>query len=69
MLTETVSARMEARHLGIVGGPRLAVRAVESILGQQPVRENGVFYLFIFSFSPQGSCQLPRVLFESAPVI
>lgn len=44
MLTETVSARMEARHLGIVGGPRLAVRAAESILGQQSVRENAVFF-------------------------
>lgn len=37
MLTETVSAKMEARHLGIVGVPRLAVRAIESILGRQSV--------------------------------
>lgn len=42
MLTGTGSARMEARHLGIVGGPRLAV---ESILGCQSAREKtAVFF-------------------------
>lgn len=46
MLTEAVSARTEARHLGIVGGPRLAIRAVESILGRQSVRENEVLFFF-----------------------
>lgn len=62
MLTETVSARMEARHLGIVGGPRLAVRAAESILGQQSVRENAVF------FFPRLLSAIERPV-ESAPVI
>lgn len=39
MLTETVSARTEARRLGLVGVPRLAVSAVEAILGRQSVWE------------------------------
>lgn len=63
MLTETVSARMEARHLGIVGAPRLAVRAVESILGPQSVGEKTAWFFF------QGSCLPLRVVFESVPVI
>lgn len=52
MLTETVSASMEARHLGIVGVPRLTVRAVQSSLGRQSVQEKTVCVFFFSSKAP-----------------